>query len=244
MEDLAKKMTSAGLKKTESCHRRVRLLKDGAYIADTTEALYVWEWPYYPQYYIPTKHTKLSIPNPSNNDKTAAYSSLPAPYSGFVVHDPSSPLKDYIRFDWPSIDAWFEEDEQIFVHPRDPFKRVDCLPSSRRITVKLNDVELADATNVVMLFETSLPTRYYLPATSVRWDLLKGSETVTSCPYKGDANYHSVVIEGKEFVDLVWYYKHPTRESAPVEGRLCFYNEKVDIYVDGVKQERPKTKFG
>ena len=90
-----------------------------------------------------------------------------------------------------------------------------------------------------MLYETGLPVRYYLPKTSFNWELLESSQSVTSCPYKGDANYYTVVIDGKEYKDLVWWYRFPTLETSGIAGKLCFYNEKVDIYVDGVLQERP-----
>ena len=90
----------------------------------------------------------------------------------------------------------------------------------------------------MFLLETSLPTRYYLPPTSVKWEYLKDSSTETLCPYKGKANYYNVVIDGKEYADLVWFYRYPTSESAPVAGHLCFYNEKVDLSVDGVQERK------
>ena len=110
----------------------------------------------------------------------------------------------------------------------------------------LDGQTLAESSNVLNLFETGLPTRYYLPITSVTdWALLKKSSTTTKCPYKGEANYYSVTLpDGEEANDLVWYYVHPTPESITIAGRLCFYNEKVDVWMDGVLQERPKTKFG
>ena len=96
----------------------------------------------------------------------------------------------------------------------------------------------------MMLFETLLPTRYYLPKTSVNWENTKESTTTSSCPYKGMAEYYDVVVRGKEHKDAIWWYKYPTPESVAVAGRVCFYNEKVDVWVDGVLQERPKSKFG
>lgn len=93
------------------------------------------------------------------------------------------------------------------------------------------------------LLETGLPTRYYVPPTSVDPAILRETETKTRCPYKGEAEYYSVVLDGKEYKDIVWYYRTPTHESGAIAGLLCFYNEKVDIWLDGHKLERPKTPF-
>ncbi|MCJ1483620.1 hypothetical protein MMC06_003788, partial [Schaereria dolodes] len=130
------------------------------------------------------------------------------------------------------MDSWFEEEQRIYVHPKDPFKRIDILPSSRTIKVEIDGIVVAESSNVMMLIETGLPSRYYLPPTSVDWALLEPSDTVTSCPYKGDANYYNVNVKGKEHKDAIWWYRYPTPESVAVAGRLCFYNEKVDIYID------------
>ncbi len=141
------------------------------------------------------------------------------------------------------MDAWFEEDEEVFVHARDPYTRVDALPSSRHIEVKIDGVTVADSTKPTLLFETGLPTRYYLPLTEVRMDLLRDSGTTTQCPYKGEANYYSVELDGELVEDIVWYYKYPVEESSRIAGMVSFYNEKVDIYVDGEPEGRPKTMF-
>lgn len=95
-----------------------------------------------------------------------------------------------------------------------------------------------------MLFETLLPTRYYLPKTSVDWTYTSPSVTTSGCPYKGEANYYDVTFDGQTLRDAIWWYKYPTAESAAVAGRVCFYNEKVDVWIDGVLQEKPKSKFG
>ena len=110
--------------------------------------------------------------------------------------------------------------------------------------VKIGDVVVAESSAPFLLYETGLPVRYYLPKTSVNFQLLEPTKTVTSCPYKGDANYYSIVIDGKEYKDYVWWYRYPTPESIAIAGKVCFYNEKVDIYIGGVKEGRPKTKFG
>jgi uncharacterized protein (DUF427 family) len=110
--------------------------------------------------------------------------------------------------------------------------------------VKIGDVVVAESSAPFLLYETGFPVRYYLPKTSVKFELIEPTKTVTSCPYKGDANYYSIIIDGKEYKDHIWWYRYPTPESIAIAGRLCFYNEKVDIYIDGVKEGRPKTRFG
>lgn len=146
-------------------------------------------------------------------------------------------LKLLMRIDFAALDQWFEEDCPIYQHPKDPYKRIDILPSSRRVKIALEGVTLAETSSALFLFETSLRTRYYVPPTSVNWAVLSRSETVTYCPYKGRANYYHVKVGGEVFEDLVWYYQYPTAESAAVVGHLCFYNEKVDTWVDGEREE-------
>jgi uncharacterized protein (DUF427 family) len=155
-----------------------------------------------------------------------------------VIVFTTAPLKDLVKIDFKELDQWFEEDVLIYQHPKDPFKRIDILNSTRPIKVALDDVTLAESVNPLFLLETALRPRYYLPPTSVKWEYLTKSDTETYCPYKGKANYYNVNVNGKEYKDLVWYYVYPTAESAPVAGHLCFYNEKVDIWVDGVQEER------
>jgi uncharacterized protein (DUF427 family) len=141
------------------------------------------------------------------------------------------------------MEAWFEEDEQVYTHPRNPYTRVDILASSRRIRVLLDGLVLADSTSPRLLFETGLPTRYYLPRTHVRMDLLERSATVTHCPYKGRADTWSVRVGELLHEDLAWSYPAPLPESQKVAGLIAFYDEKLDIEVDGVREERPVTKF-
>lgn len=142
-----------------------------------------------------------------------------------------------------ATDQWLEEETPIYVHPKDPFKRIDTLPSTRSVEVKVAGKTVAKTSYAVHLLETGLPTRYYLPLSSVDQSVLRKSDLVTKCPYKGDAEYYHVVIDGEEHKDLVWYYRLPTHESAAIAGLLSFYNEKVDIVLDGQLLERPKSFF-
>jgi len=139
--------------------------------------------------------------------------------------------------------VWLEEDEPVYGHPRDPYTRIDALRSSRHVRVELDGVLLAESTRPTILFETGLPARYYLPLSDVRMELLEPSDNRTLCPYKGWASYWHLVVDGKRYEDYVWTYRTPLPESQQIIGLACFYNEKVDLIVDGRRIDRPKTKF-
>ena len=153
-------------------------------------------------------------------------------------------LTGMARFEWTAVDSWFEEDEEVFVHPRNPYTRVDALRSTRHVRIQLDDVVLADSPAPVMVFETGLPTRYYFNRTEVNFDHLVASDTVTSCPYKGMTSaYWSVKVGDASYADLAWAYDFPTRQLLPIAGLVSFYNEQVDVIVDGEPLARPKTHF-
>jgi len=239
----------------EDGHKRVRAFLDGECVADSTGVKMVWEKPYYPVYYFPESDVRMELLTASGEERrspsrgTATLLNLKAgnkeaPNAAYTYPEPKiEELAELVAFHWKAMDAWFEEDEEVFVHARDPYTRIDALPSSRHIEVKINDVTVADSTKPTLLFETGLPTRYYLPLTDVRMDLLRDSDTATFCPYKGEASYYSVELDGELVEDIVWYYKYPVEESSRIAGMVSFYNEKVDIYVDGEPEGRPKTMF-
>ncbi|WP_433728592.1 DUF427 domain-containing protein [Nocardia sp. CA-129566] len=243
-----------GRVKVETGQKRVRVYLRGQLVADTTRPVLVWEGPHYPTYYLPVAdlHAKLE-PNgktkhsPSRGEATeydVVLDGVTAPGAALRHHDSPIPeLDELVRLDWNSMDEWFEEDEPVYVHPRDPYSRVDILASSRHVRVEIDGVTVADSHAPRILFETGLPARYYLPLTDVRMDLLSPSRTHTSCPYKGTAEYWTVHIADKEYPDIVWGYRTPLPESQKIAGLACFYNEKVDIYVDGELQPRPHTPF-
>lgn len=131
------------------------------------------------------------------------------------------------------IDQWLEEDTPIYVHPKDPFKRIDTLASSRTIEIRIGGETVAKSSFSVHLHETGLPVRYYLPLGSVNPTVLRHSDLITKCPYKGDAEYYHLVINGATHENIIWYYRYPTQESLAIAGLVCFYNEKVDILLDG-----------
>ena len=141
--------------------------------------------------------------------------------------------------DFFSFDEWFEEDERIVGHPRDPFKRIDVRSSSRHVRIELDGQVLAESFRPMLLFETGLPTRYYLPREDVRMDLLRPTSTRTWCAYKGEATYWSLDLGDRTLEDLVWTYEAPLSDAGAVIDRVAFFNERVDIVVDGVRGDRP-----
>src|ERR687891_3019537 len=149
-----------------------------------------------------------------------------------------------MRIDWAALDAWYEEDERVFVPPRDPYTRVDAVRSTRRVRIKLDGVVLAESPSPVMVFETGLPTRYYVDRTDVHFERLQPSTTVSSCPYKGQTTgYWSFVADEKVQKDVSWSYDFRTAAVLPIAGLIAFYNEKVDVFLDGELLERPQTHF-
>ena len=149
-------------------------------------------------------------------------------------------LRDLIRFDWQAMDAWFEEDEEVYTHPRDPYSRVDILESSRRVRVEIEGTVLAESSHPHVLFETGLPPRRYLAKVDVRMDLLVPTPSVSHCPYKGQAEYWSAKVGDRLIDDVAWSYRTPLPESEKVAGMIAFYNERVDLVIDDERQERPR----
>jgi uncharacterized protein (DUF427 family) len=247
--------TQKGRIRIQDGRKRIRVFLDGVCVADSARVTLVWEKPYYPVYYFPQGEVRMELLTASGEEKrspsrgTASLLNVKAgakeaENAAYTYPEPKiEELAGMVAFDWAAMDAWFEEDEEVFVHARDPYTRVDALPSSRHIEVKINGVTVADSTKPTLLFETGLPTRYYLPLTDVRMDLLRDSDTTTQCPYKGEASYYSVELDGELIEDIVWYYKYPVEESSRIAGMVSFYNEKLDIYVDGQLEGRPKTMF-
>jgi uncharacterized protein (DUF427 family) len=247
-------MEQRGRVRVERGQKRVRGYLGGQLVFDTKAPVLVWETPHFPWYYVPVADVRATLRSSEKRERSpsrgeALYFHVEVPgrtAENAAWRYPDSPLealRDLVRFEWKALDEWFEEDEPIYTHPRDPYSRVDILASSRHVEVFIKGVKVADSRKPRLLFETGLPPRYYLPITDVRLDLLVPSDTETHCPYKGTATYWSVRIEGELFKDRVWTYRAPFPESQKIAGLAAFYNEKVDLYVDGERQERPKTPF-
>jgi uncharacterized protein (DUF427 family) len=240
--------STRGRVRVEHGSKRIRAYLGGELVADTTRPLLVWEKPQYPTYYFPAADVRNDLltadgevsHSPSRGDGHAHTVSAGGKEArGAALRYEQSPfaeLRATIRLDWHAMDAWFEEDEQVFTHPRDPYTRVDILPSSRHVRVEVDGVTVAETTKPTLLFETGLPVRYYLPKTHVRMDLLTPTETATHCPYKGQAEYWSLRTGDELVPDLAWSYPTPLPESQKIAGLICFYPDKVDLYVDGIKQ--------
>ncbi len=235
--------------------KRVRAYLGGEVVVDSISPLLVWEVPYYPTYYFPESDVRAELladgaadlHSPSRGDArtlSIVAGDLRAPAAAARYEDsPIEELRGTVRLQWEAMESWFEEDEEVYTHARDPYTRVDILASSRSVRVLVEGLVIADSTSPRLLFETGLPVRYYLPPTHVRMDLLEPSEAVSHCPYKGQARTWRLRGDGELREDLAWSYRAPLPESQKIAGLIAFYNEKLDLEVDGVLQERPQTKF-
>jgi uncharacterized protein (DUF427 family) len=242
------------LRDPEDAPKRVRAFLGGELVADTKRAKLVWENSSYPQYYIPIAdvHAEL-VPtgttshSPSRGNavhstvRTASHQAVDA--ASQYPDSRNETLRGLVRFEWGALDGWFEEDEEVFTHPRNPYTRVDILDSSRHVRVVVEGMTVAESSHPKLLFETGLPTRFYLPKLDVHMDLLVPSDTESHCPYKGVARYWSVRAGAMLVPDIAWSYPTPLPESQKIVGLVAFYNEKVDHVVDGERLERPHTKF-
>ena len=162
------------------------------------------------------------------------------PGAGFRPADPD--LAGLVILDFAAFDAWYEEDEQNVGHPRDPFHRIDVLPSSRQVRLELDGQVLAVSSRPVLLFETMLPARYYLPRADVTAELVP-SPTRTWCAYKGQASYFSASVGGRLVPDLAWSYPDPQHDAARVRDLIAFFDERIDVILDGERRARPVTPW-
>jgi uncharacterized protein (DUF427 family) len=237
----------------EPSPRRVRAFFGGRLVADSKRPLLVWEPRRLVDYWFPVEDVRMDLLSPARPGEETATArwhlkvgERVAENAAWSYPEPDAEraqLKGHIAFFWKALDAWFEEDEEVFVHPRDPYHRVDVMHSSRHVRVESNGQVLAETTRPRLLFETGLPVRYYIPKLDARMELLEPTDSSTSCPYKGNAVYWSARVGDDVLKDIVWSYPFPIPESAKIQDLLCFYNEKVDIYVDGELQERPVTPW-
>jgi uncharacterized protein (DUF427 family) len=210
----------------EPSDRWVRGRSDGETVVDSHRARLVWEpGRPVPHYAFPREDVRMET------------------LDGALTEYEDDALRDYVSVDWDAVEHWYEEEQEVFVHPADPYSRVDLRPSSRHVRVEVDGTTVADTTRPLLLFETRLPTRYYIPREDVREELLTPSDSHTRCPYKGTASYYSVKLGDELHDDVVWYYEDPLREVDAIKDMLAFYNERVDIYVDGELQARPRTQW-
>lgn len=229
--------------------RRIRVRLGNEFVADSSRAqLLVQYGPRgLPTYYLPFEDVRWdSLVDESKGPEGQRVWTVQTPHAraeaAAWTHEdtagPAAALADHVTFSWRQLE-WYEEDERVVVHARDPHKRVDTLRSSRHVEVFVAGERVADSIRPLLLFETFLPTRYYLPFEDVRTDLLTASDTFTICPYKGQARYWSIRIGDTLVPDAAWSYPDPIPENPKIRDLLCFFNEKVDLVVDGVPLERP-----
>jgi uncharacterized protein (DUF427 family) len=238
----------------EPSPRWVRAVFNNVAVADSKRAVLVWEPRRLPVYCFPAEDVRADLLRAVDERvvagggratvQTIQVGERSAERAAWSYAEPppgAQALAGYVGLTWNAMDAWYEEDDEVFVHARDPHHRVDVLRSSRHVRVIVLGETVADTQRPSLLFETGLPTRYYIPRQDVRSELLLPSDTTTQCPYKGVATYHSVRIGNRLVRDLVWTYQYPIPECAKIEGLLCFYDEQVDaVIVDG--QEMPKVR--
>lgn len=199
----------------------VRMSRGGPSVLDPTTPFRVHSCP----------GESLTIRNPDGDLVAAA----------FAPDDPD--LEGHVILDWDSFTRWQEEDQDVLGHPHDPFDRIDCLRSSRHVVISLDGEALADSRRPTLLFETPLPTRYYLPREDVRMDLLDRTDHHTVCAYKGHASYWSARVGDRVVPNIAWTYEDPLHDAAPVRGLVSFFTERLDLELDGVALERPFTPW-
>ncbi len=240
----------------EPTARWIRVRFGGEIIADSRRALLLIEYGpgRLPTYCFPQADVRmeaLAFEGPDTYRDGRRYARLSAggkvaERGAWIYEDPPTgiaDLKGYVTFAWDAMDAWYEEAEEIFVHARDPHKRVDVLASSRHVRLEVAGMVLAETDRPYLLFETNLPTRYYIPPEDIWPNLLEPTEHTSRCPYKGIADYYTARIAERRLVNVAWRYHDPVPECPKIRDLICFFNERVDIYVDGELQARPHTPW-
>jgi uncharacterized protein (DUF427 family) len=243
--------------RTEPWPRRVRGFLGHTMVVDSTHARLLLELKHRAVWYFPPADVRTDLLEPSAKHTQCPHKGM-ASYWNLRVDDRTVDNAVWSYLDpiagrediagmfalyWDKLDAWFEEDDEVFVHPRDPYHRVDVLNSSRHVRVELDGVLLAETHRPRLLFETELPTRYYIPRSDVRMELLDATDTLTQCPYKGIASYFSARVGDRVAADLAWMYRFPIPECPKIEGLVAFFDERVDTWVDGELQPRPQTPW-
>ena len=231
----------------EPLSRRVRVVLGGETVADSNDVLVLHPPGRTPTYLFPRAHVRTDRLEPSVRRRHDAgmgdgtywtvrvgdRQAVDAAYSWEEPPEAAAVIGGLIAFDWDSMDGVFEEEEEVFVHPRDPYTRIDVLKSSRRVRVRAGDTLVADCTRPRMLIESGLPVRWYLPREDVRTDLLEPSYTTTRCPYKGIAHYWSLRLHDRYEKDIAWSYPEPMHDGEGVRGMLCFVDDRVRVEVAG-----------
>lgn len=228
-------------------HKRLRAFSGGQLVVDSTHPLFVWEHMYFPEYFFLPADLEAEVRPNGTGPRSKVLG--PSELFDVVVGDrvlpraavryrqaPSPAMREAFTLVWSSFDTWLEEDEVVHTHSRNPYVRLDALASSRHVRVVAHGQVLAESARPVVLYETGVVPRYYLPRVDVRMDLLTPSPTTSHCPYKGTATYWNAVVDGTELSDVVWGYVTPLPEAMRVAGMVAFWPEKnsdLEVYVDG-----------
>jgi uncharacterized protein (DUF427 family) len=243
--------------RVERWPRRVRAVIGDIAVADSTRVLLLLEKGHLPVYYFPADDVRTDLMEPTGKQTRCPYKGEASYWTvkagdrevanavwGYLEPLPErTDIKGYMAFYWDRVDSWWEEDDEVFVHPRDPYHRVDVLNSSRHVRVEIDGQTVAETRRPRLLFETNLPTRYYIPKVDVRMDLLQATDTSTVCPYKGQARYWRPRSTEGSATDVAWSYPTPIPECPKIENLVAFFNERTDIYVDDELQPRPETPW-
>ena len=259
--------------RVEPIGKRIRAIVDGRTIVDSVRAVLVWEpRRVVASYAVPVQDVRaelvpsdaISAADEDTGLRLRAVSERPVldPSIPFTVHTAAGQavavragtraidavrldddaLDGYVVLDFAGVDEWYEEDERNYAHPRDPFHRIDVVASSRSVQLAVHGRVLAETQRARLLFETLLPTRYYLPREDVRVELRPSAHT-TWCAYKGKASYLSAVVDDRTLQNVAWVYPDPLHDALQVRNLVCFFNERVDVTVDGQRQDRPITPW-
>lgn len=254
----------------EPTEKRIRATIGDGIVVDSTRALLVWEpRRIVPSYAVPVEDVRAelvpsAVPRPPLPGAASPAGVLLHPGIPFAApsadgealdirlggetreaaafRPADADLSGYAVLDFRAFDAWYAEDEQVVGHPRDPFHRIDIHQSSRNVRIELDGQVLAESSQPLLLFETGLPTRFYMQADDLRVPS-RSNDRRTYCAYKGEASYLTLELEGGPRDDLVWSYQSPLRDAAVLEGRIAFFDEKVDVVLDGERRDRPRTQF-
>ncbi|HEY7982722.1 MAG TPA: DUF427 domain-containing protein [Ktedonobacterales bacterium] len=242
----------------EPSPRHVRAVFNDVTVADSRRVMLLIEARHLPVFYFPVEDVRRDLLEPSDHHSSsplmgeASFWSLRVgdrlaenaawSYPHPPAHGPA--LAGYIAFYWTKLDAWYEEDERAYAHARDPYKLIDTRQSSRHVRVVLGATTVADTRRPLLLFETGLPVRYYIPQADVRMDLLESSDRVTECAYKGRASHWHARIGDHTYSNIAWTYHEPATLAAPIAGMVCFYNERVDaLYDDDELLAKPRNQW-
>lgn len=231
--------------------RRVRAVFGGAVVADTVRGRLLHESNLLPVLYFPREDVESAYLEPSEHAThcpfkgDAAYWSLRvgervaenAAWAYPQPHEGAAWLDGYVAFYWPSLDRWLDEDEEVEGHLRDPYHRVDVRETSRPVRVLVDGEVVAETARAMLLSETGLPNRFYIPPEDVRRELLEPSDTRTVCPYKGRASYWSLRLDGRSVEDAAWSYPEPLENAVKAGGHLCFDPRKVRVELDGQQHD-------